>query len=257
MRIPVSIAVLLSMSMTAAADDVPVRQSIECVSGKNFVNMANAIGSLKADKIDTINTNPSITLWPRDGGELPKRVFVRSTNGIEKTLSFSKDGEVSKFIGDFENASGSEFCVEDPARAGSPKTTDAYALDIRFNMNYLNTSGVYGMDELKDGLKDGKTALKKIIGGPKSLFVPSLTHIYVKFEEDDAKPVFEALKGDKTLGEIGYEEFDDAYLVDFETLEKMGADTFSVSGGVHKLSPSMSREKMEKIMKPKGKADAE
>lgn len=258
MRIlPIIGLTVLGFSFSASADDAATRQLIECAPGKNFAKMADALGSLKADKIDTINTNPSFTLSPRDGGELPSRVFVRARNGQETNLSFSSEGEVSNFISEFENAASSEFCVEDPSRVGMPRTEDAYALDMRFNMNYLNRSGLYEMDELKDGLKDGKSALKKIVGGPGSLFVPSLTHIYVKFEDDEAKPVFSALKGSEVLGDVAFEEFDSAFLIAFDDLKTLGADRFSVSGGAHKLSPSMSREKMEKIMKPKGKADAE
>lgn len=219
--------------------------------------MADAIGALKADKIDTINTSPSFTLLPRDQGEMPKRVFVRHADGREKTLTYSEDGEVTNFIGDFQKSSGAEFCVEDPGRAGQPKTEDAYDLNMRFNMNFINNSGSYKMEELTDGLKDGKTALKKIIGGPGSLFVPSLTHLYVEYDDKDTEPVFSARKGGKDLGDLDYEQLGDAYLVAFKALKKKGADTFVIDGGAHTLSPSMSPEKMAKLMQPKGKDDAE
>lgn len=257
MREIILVGLLFAIFGSAAADEPAHRNLIECAPGKNFNKMADALASLRADKIDTINTNPSFTLLPRDGGALPERVFVRFKNSEEKDLTYSAEGEVTNFIADFEKSSGAEFCVEDPSRAGQLKTEDAYALSMSFNMNFLNSSGTYKMSEIEDGLKDGKTALKKIIGGPGALLVPSLTHLYVEYEDKKAKPILRAKKGEKDLGEVKYEKLGDAYLVSYKALEKMGADSFIVAGGDHTLSPSMSPKKMAKIMKPKGKKDAE
>jgi len=250
----------LGLSFTAVAENPETRQLIECAPGKSFTKIANAIGDLKADKTDTINTNPSFTLQPRDGGELPKRVFIRAVDGDETALEFSKDGEVTNFIAEFEDTSGKELCVEDPVREGAPKTEDAYALNMRFNMNFLNSSGVYGMDEIKDGRKDGKSALKKIIGGPGSFFVPSLTHLYVEFEDPEAEAAFqgcELARSEKKCQALEFEKLGEAYLISFDDLKDMKADQFLVDGGAHTVSPSMSKEKMENMAKPKGKADAE
>lgn len=257
MRSLLTLALIAAFCGVANANDPDSRQLIECAPGKKFKKMADAIGGLKSDKIDTINTNPSFTLLPNDGGDLPKRVFVRLRNGDEKNLTYSADGEVTNFIADFEGSSGAEFCVEDPSRAGQPKDKDAYALNMNFNMNFINNSGEYKMAELKDGLKDGKTALKKIIGGPGSLFVPNLTHLYVEFEDKDAKPLFVARKDGKNIGELSFDRLGDAYLIAYNALSQKRADVFVVSGGAHTLSPSMSPEKMAKIMGPKGKDDAE
>ncbi len=257
MRTLLLASLLFGLIGTAQASDPETRQLIECAPGKNFVKMSEAIGSLEADKLDTINTKPSFTLLPRDTGELPKRVFVRGSDGTEIDLDYSAEGEVVEFLPSFERTVGGELCVEDPIRQGRPKTEDAYAFSMEFNMNFLNTSGTYSMDEIKDGLKDGKTALKKIIGGPGSLLVPSLSHLYVEYADNSTKPQFSARKDGKDLGEVPFTKLGDAYLIAYDVLKKKRVDSLVVGGGAHTLSPSLSPKRMAKIMKPKGDSDGE
>jgi len=250
-----SVFIILSMvTGSAFAGDPELREKIECAPGKDFAKMAKAISELKAEQIDTINTNPSFTLKPNDNGPMPTRVFRRSKDGSESEMKFSEDGSVSDFLKLFEGDKKAEFCVEDAARAGQPNNKDAYAFNMRFNMNFLNNSGTYPMAELEDGLKDGKTALKKIIGTPGALFVPSLSHIYVEYDDKAATPDFQSCN--TTCETVKHEKLGDAYLIAYDDLEELGAKELKVSGGVHRISPSMSPEKMAKVMKPKSEKDA-
>jgi len=238
----------------ASASDPETRQLIECAPGQSFVQLSEAIGSLDGDSLDTISTQPSFMLLPNDKGELPKRVFVRGSDKVETDLDYSAKGEVTDFLASFERTPGAQLCVEDPIREGRPKTENAYAFSMTFNMNFLNKSGTYSMAEIKDGLKDGKTALNKLTGGADSPLGSSLNFLFVKYKDETITPQFSAQKDGKDLGEVAYVSFGDGYLVDYKVLKKMGADTFVIKGGKHTLSPSLNPKRMAKRA---GRASAE
>jgi len=235
---------------SASADEPKLRELIECAPGKSFAKMANALGALKDSQLDTISTKPSMTLSVRDDDPMPKRVFHRASKGTETDLIMSEKGEITDFIMYFENDKNSEFCVEDPARQGQPQTGDSYSVNMRFNMNFHNTSGTYAMTELKDGLKDGKTALKKIIGGAKAVLVPGMSHIFVEFDDPKSLAQFLACKSEGQCEAVGTEKLGDAYLIAFDDLEDMDAKELRIKGGAHTVSPSLSPKKMAQIMGP-------
>ena len=241
-------ASLIVCSGTAFSDDVELRQKIECAPGENFAKIADALTDLEEEALDTINTNPSFTLKPVDDGPLPQRIFHRASTGKTSDLNYSEDGAVTDFIALFENGKDDEFCVEDKHRAGRVKEDDAYRFDMRFNMNFHNTSGVYKMDELEDGLKDGKTALKKIVGGAKALFVPKLTHIYIDYADDSVAPDFQGCLDDGQCKALSFQQLENNYLISMEDLRDMDATELRVLGGEHIISPSMNLDKMAKAM---------
>jgi len=248
------LSMVLGLTVCGAADakdkeDTPhLRKLVECVPGKQMAKLSDAIAGLDADRLDTINTNPSFTLKPNDGGPAPQRVFVR-LGEMETDLKMIEDGEVVDFMPVFAGQKDAELCVADPVRAGQPYVQGgAYSFSMAFNMNYINSSGRYEMDELSDGLKDGKAALKKMIGGPVALVLPKLSHIYVEYEDEAAEPVFKAQRKGKDVGTPEFTKLGDAYLIDYKSLKALKADTLIVEGGVHTLSPSMSPKRMAKLM---------
>jgi len=253
MRSITVILLILLMSGTAMADDTPeLRELIECTSGKSFAKLAKGLAGLDAKRLDTINTKPSFTLAANDGGKLPKRIFVRS-RAVEADLSMSSDGEVREFIGLFADDKKAELCVEDPSRVGVVKDKGAFGLSMAFNMNFLNTSGVYSLDEIKDGMKDGKSALKKMVPGPVALVLPKMSHLYFEFADASVVPEFRMFKADDNgeMQDIGPAEFvrlESDFMVDVESLVENNMDELRVAGGAHTMSPSLSPKRMAKLI---------
>ncbi len=253
MRVILSVFLAVSFSETGFAEDRPeLRELIECSSGKGFAKLAKGLAGLDAKRLDTINTKPSFTLAVNDGGELPERIFVRNLSG-ETDLNMSSDGEVREFISLFAEDDDAELCVEDPSRVGIVKDKNAFGLSMAFNMNFLNTSGVYSLDEIKDGMKDGKSALKKMVPGPVALILPKMSHLYFEFEDDAVAPEFRMFRADSEgeLQDIGVADFvrlGPNFMVAVEDLKDANMDELRVSGGVHTMSPSLSPKRMAKLI---------
>ena len=243
----ISLLMSTSMAMVAHAedDDDRPRELVECVSGKKFAKLVRKISELEPEKRDTIDPSPNFTIKPADGGVMPKRFFAKS-GGEEINLEISEDGQVLEFLKKFPQDKKSEFCAEDPSREGGPKNVKALDFSMEFDVAFRNESGAYSISELEDGLKDGKSVIKKIVPGPVALLIPKMTNILIEFNEADALFRFQAYQGGALIGDVPYERAGLDYLLSYEELEAMGADELRVSGGAHKISPTMSLEKLEK-----------
>ncbi len=243
----VSMVVSAPMSGAAfAADDADrPRERIECVPGKKFAKLVKKIGELGPEKRDTIDPAPNFTIKPTDGGGMPGRFFAR-TGTNEINFEISEEGRVLEFLEKFPRDKKSEFCSEDPSREGMLKSEKAFEFSMEFNVEFRNDSGSYSMAELKDGLKDGKSVIKKIVPGPVALLIPKMTHVLVQFDEADALFGFQAFKNDALVGDAAFERAGLDYLLSYEGLEAMGADELRISGGAHKIFPSLSLEKLKK-----------
>jgi len=242
--------IILSLAFmgSSLADDGDVRKLIECSPGKNLAKLAGNLSELKADRLDTINTNPSFTLEPTDGGVMPVRIFVRHGE-IETDLQQVDDGEFLNVMPLFLGQEKAELCIEDPSRVGQVKEKDgAFEFSMAFNMNFLHTSGSYSLDELKDGLKDGKAALKKMVPGPVALVLPKMSHVYVEYDDETARPEFSAIKDGNKIEALDFVQLGKAYMIAMEDLKDMKIDSLEIKGGAHTVSPSLSPKRMAKIM---------
>lgn len=233
----------------AQADEPEIRELINCQPGESFAKLADALGGLDADKLDTINTSPSFSFTVLDGGPLPSRIFHRSEAGAETDLPFSDDGEVTDFVQLFRGGDKAEFCVEDPARAGKPKgESDTYSVSMSVNMNFINASGTYSIEELRDGAKDGKAAIRRMMGGAEAVFAPSLTHIHLAYKDKPAAPDIQGCTAAGLCKALAFKPLEDNYLFALQALEDMNAAELRIGGGDHVISPSMDFDKMVETM---------
>jgi len=251
--VPISI---LMIGIPAQANEPDIRDLIECVPAKEMTKLSDAVTGMKATRVDTINTNPSFELNALDGGPLPDRMFHRAQDGTETDLKMSETGKVEGFAEIFAGDKKAEMCVEDSARAGLLKTDDAFSFNMSLNMNFINKSGVYSMAELKDGLSDGKAVIKKMVDSPAAIFVPDMSHLYVEFEDPEAQPAFTAVLEDGKEETVETVKLGEAFMIDYDSLKDMNAQTLRIEGGAHTLSPSMSPERMAKVTQAEEKSDA-
>ena len=133
---------------------------------------------------------------------------------------------------------------------------------MNFHVEYKNKSGVYPIAELRDGLDDGRTHVKKLVPGPVRMLIPKFTHVAIAYSADETElihknPQIVAANGDIELEGLIIEEMFNAHYVDIDQLEGLGADHLIVKGGDFRMEPSASPEKMRKVIEKRRKKEAE
>jgi len=244
------ISIIMSAPLALADDkDNPpkLREEIRCFPAKDIKNFVMRFDSLKASQRDSVDAvfNPNFEIF--DEGAFPDRFFLQH-NDVQTDVLIEDDGLVPSFIDMLKAADDEgEMCIQDKARAGTPADSRGATFNMSLNIRYLNQSGVYDMDMLADGLKDGKSFYKKMVGGPMALLVPKMTHLVVSYEDEEVTPQIEAFNGDDRIDGLVTEPFDGAHVVTFKDLKKLGVTEIRISGGDHFISPTPSIETMKKF----------
>jgi len=241
------VGVMALLSGSALASETEDKAAgIKCFPAKGLVKMVRKFKGLKPDRIDTVNTVPTMIIKTTDGGAMPERVFFR--NGGEETgFNFDESGNVTDFkkIGDLSKKG--ELCMQDKIRAAKPDGESGIEMDIDFDVLFRNKSGTHTMAELLDGTKDGKSHYKKMFPGPMSIFVPKMTHVGIEYQGDDIPPQISAMKAGQKLDGLTSELFGGVYVVGIEQLQGLGADSLGVAGGAYTLTPMPSVKKMKAL----------
>lgn len=249
----------LSMALIAPAaqadefDREGVRGETYCFPAKFAVKTLSELQELDADKKDIVD----VTLDPQfliyDGGKLPDRYFLKSANG-ETDFTVQADGQVPDFIPKVRKANADdEVCITDVARAGLDADDESLYFEMGLTPFFKNHSGEHSLAELKEGTEDGKDQYKKMIPSIARMFMPSTDHLHVKYDDKGQKPkIFAQVK--EALVPIKAEYYNEGYVFDLGTLEKMNAQALVVQGGAYKLAPVTSIKTMKKygIGKPRG-----
>lgn len=244
----ISIIMCAPLAMADDKDKSPeLREETRCFPAENIVKFISRFDGLKDSQRDSVdsNFNPSVEIL--DDGALPDRLYFKSGT-VEETVLMEEDGQLPTFISRAKTADEeTEICIQDKSRAGTPVDSPGAGLSMSFNIRYINRDGSYDMAELADGLKDGKSFYKKMVGGPAALLVPNMTHLVVSYEDEQVTPQIEAFNGDVRIDGLVTEPFDGAYVVTFKDLKKLGATHLKISGGDHFISPAPSIKTMKKF----------
>ena len=250
------IGLSLSISLLAAtplagaqsSDKTPeLREETRCFPAKSIRNIYSRFDDLKASQRDTVDVFFQPQFIIQDEGALPDRLYLKH-EAIETDLSMDEEGNLpglaAKVKASHETA---ELCSQDKARAGAPVDEPGAGLSLGMNIRYINESGVYDMGEIEDGLKDGKSFYKKMVGGPMAILVPKMTHVVISYEDESLAPQIQAYKADAQIEGFEIEPFDGAHVIAVKDLKKLGATQLKISGGEHSLSPAPSIKTMKKF----------
>jgi len=245
-------ALLLITSSSYASEAGDKAAGIGCIKVKKIVKKAKVFADLRAEKLDTVNTIPSLQIIVSEGKTPPDRLFFRDKDGTETEFTLGYEGYVDAFekIASFDKKGS--MCFQSKAKAAAPDEKVGFNFSVDFNVFYNNGSGLHTLAELEDGLKDGKTHYKKLFGGPMSVMVPKLTHIGVANFDTEVAIAAEplsifAMKNGAQVDGLIVEEFAGLSVVSIAQLQTLGAEGLSVKGGVYKLMPIPSIKKMKKL----------
>jgi len=238
-------ALLLTTGTAYASEASDKAAGIVCMEAGDFVKILGKLDKLKPGQTDTVGMTPVMRFTALDGGALPSRVYYRY-KGKETPFHMNGDGIVTNFTDIKTMHKKGDMCMQDKTRLDKAEDEDGMNLSIDMDLSYHNSSGVFTLPELGDGLKDGRAHIKKIVPGPVSLLIPKFTHFSI--EAKDETPVkISAYKGDTMLNGLTVLDFEGAQIVEYKQLKALGADSLHLSGGPYIMSPTPSPDELKNI----------
>lgn len=232
-----------------AQESAATRSAIICRPVKAVVKFLKKIEDIAPESRSIVDTVMSVQIKALDGKDMPKRIYV-SVGDQETPLTLDPAG----YIEGFSRLSGmpeeTQFCIEDPARAGTPLSSPGLNVHMSSSTQYLAADGRHDIATLLLGGKHGKTHYKKTMGGGiKNAFIPRIDHVLVSPVGGKALPEVSVLRGDVAVDvaieEVGYgpARF---HVISLKDMKKAGAESLRITGG-YTLKPVPSVKKLRKF----------
>lgn len=229
-------AFITSTTALAEEDASNIRKAENCAEVGWIAEKLQKFAELKPGKTDTVGVSPMAHLKLADGPQnYPERYFIKD-QGVETELPIDPTGQLLGFEKLGSGSDAVELCHYDPKRAGLAFDADGISLDINTDVQFHNKSGRHDLSEIKDGLKDGRSHYKKTAGAL-SVFVPKMSHVMVKYDDETQPLDFAAMKGDVELTGIVSIVHCVLPMIKVKDLEAIGADSLEISGGPYRLLP--------------------
>lgn len=252
-RLSLVVLTLLASSVAYADDDVSQASGIKCKPAKDLIKVITKMSSMKSSQTDTVAAFPNMRISAAEGYELPKRLFVRA-GSTETDLPIDKNGRVSGLEVLKGLDKSSDFCVQDKTLTGATEGEKTMSMSMDFDISYKNKSGRHEIAELRDGLKDGRAHIKKLVPAPVRLMIPKFDHVLIEYLDEngetiDVAPQIAAYKGDEKVDGLTLERLENMHFVKIDQLQEIGADSLRIEGGTYKMDPSPSLEKIKDLMK--------
>lgn len=217
-----------------------------CFPADGILETLAKFDSLKAKRRDTVGPEIAIQLDFDDGELPPQQVEIRDED-LVVPITFDDDYR-SVGLTDHLRAvdEGAELCVVDPDRAGRMPSDRGYRFDIGMGVRFKDASGTHSLETIEDGLKDGRSHYKKMVGAM-GFMVPKFDHIAVAGRDETSPPQIWATANGADLGEPTSELYDGARMVHINTLKEMGADGIRIDAGYYRISPSPDAKTVAKF----------
>lgn len=248
-------AVILSLSVSAAAEDIAAPKLAEkCFPAEGLVQFYAKMTELKPARVDTLEAVMNAKFHREDDAMVLPKFWSRS-GGQDVPFTVKEDGQVPDFHERIQKLpETAELCGQLMTPKGEePKV----GINIDNDILFKNRTGPYSLAELQDGVADGKSFYKKMLGGPMSLLVPSMTHISLQYSDKTAPLKVRFTQAGQAVSRPPIETFGRTFVIALEDIEASGADTFHVDGGPFKLMPTPSVKKMKSLgFRAEGEEDA-
>lgn len=222
----------------AIANETP--NSEKCFPIERAQDVAQKFSKMKDSRRDTVDTTLTAYFVDMDARALPPTLYLKDGEA-RQDFTINADGEVTEFAAAINTASASaQVC-------GSAQEDGKLGMAMGTDVSFIDRTGPFTLDVLRDGLDDGTSHYKKSVPGPMAMFVPKMTHIMVTYDPLDTPADIVAVVDGEAVGELQVEPFGKAYVIALETLEDMGAEALVVRGGAFTLSPVPSISKMKSL----------
>lgn len=246
--IPYAFSTLLLMaSVPAFAEDAPQPMGEEyCLPAGGIGDTVAKFDSLKPGKRDTVGPDLTLAFALDEGETMPEQVELRDDDLVLPLVFDDKNKSVG-FIDQLRQVSTeASLCIIDPARADRTRADRGFSVDINMGVRFKDTPGAHSMAQLEDGMKDGRSHYKKMVGAM-GFMVPKFDYIAVAGDDKTTPPRVWATMDGVDLGEPSFETYDGARMIAMDALEEMGADGVRIEDGYYRMSPSPDAETVAKF----------
>lgn len=198
-----------------------------CTPAKDLIKMTKNFYGAGPDLTDVIaprvvmgmvglngHSNPEFLLYRYEGEE--KRLPVKDgvVQDLEKTVTWSKDGEI---------------CRSKPSDADDDTPTTQ--VSVSFMFPYKRQDGVFTMEEIKEGAKDGSKIMKGLAPGGLGFAVPGLKALGITPAKDsETQPEFTFTR-DVQAVDVDVTKSGKTRLILLKDIKSAKADTLTISGG--------------------------
>lgn len=235
LRFPLFTSLLLCGPVSAAAQVPETLGAETCFPIQEITKRVHKMDELKASKRDTVALRMEAEIEPEDGEALPDRLEIRDAGRVTR-LPLNEQNRTTSLLDTVRTASeAAEFCIVDPAREGRLREEVGYDFDLGLNVGFIETPGHHSLEQIEDGLKDGRSHFKKMMGAM-GFLIPKFTHVAIASDEDVPPAVF-VTKDGVDLGQPEFETFDDVRLYEVDQIETLGGDGLRIVGP-YRMSPS-------------------
>lgn len=199
-----------------------------CRSAKDLVNVAQSFYGDNPERTNIITpeftlalkgingaADPTAILYRHEGKEETVQIVDGELTGFDKISTWSKKGNMCRLV-DGELA---------PVTEG-----DSTEANMSFSFPYKRTDGVFSMDELKEGAKDGSKVMSGLAPGGLGFVVPGLKALALDPAEDtDAKPSFNFSRKGETVS-VKASSLGNTALFRLKDIKSSKADTLTIEG---------------------------
>ena len=199
-----------------------------CRSAKDLVNVAQNFYGDNPELTNIITPEVELVLEGINGSETPTAMLYRYQGEehslpvvdgrlleLEKAVSWSKKGEICRVV-------NGELAPATEDNSTSVRTS--------FSFPYKRSDGVFTVDEIKEGAKDGTKAMRSLAPGGLGFVMPSLKTIALGHAEDGGpKPTFEFLRKGKPVT-VQSSPIGEETLFRIKDIKSSKADMMSITG---------------------------
>ena len=243
----ISLGLAVSSHAHAQTADPKIRQAENCFDAGWVSGKLRKLATLEDQKTDTVGVSPSARFILDDNTQhYPERAFM-TDQGEQTEFTLSPSGQLIGFEKIRVASDDVKLCHSDAKRAGLPFDADGIKLNINTEIRFHNQSGTHSLDDIKDGLKDGRSHYKKIAGAL-AIVVPKMSHIMIEYENETKALDFTPMKDGAALTETVPIVYCEHPMIKVKDLEDIGADSIIISGGDYTLLPALGVAGMKRFV---------
>lgn len=242
-------ASLLALILAAPsyADDAAVPLDADyCRPAGGVSETLAKFDSLKAGKRDTVGPDLTLRLTLDEGETMPERIELRDGDTVLPIIFDATNASIGFTDQIRQLSDAANLCIVDPDRAGRMRTDRGFVLNMNMGVRFKETPGTHSLDQIEDGLKDGRSHYKKMVGAM-GFMVPKFDYIAVAGPDQANPPQVWATAKGMDLGQPDFELYDGSRMIALTTLETMGADGVRIEATDYRMSPSPDAETVAKF----------
>lgn len=248
------LSIFTTLSFGLAASDGVAKDAVadptneeSCLPTKSMKETMAKFDELDADRRDTVQAGIKLAVDAKDTILRPERIEFRDGDARvpltldEETQSVALTPHLPSLSED------ARLCIVHPVLDPSEVMMARYSVGIEMGVRFVETPGTHSIEQIEDGLKDGRAHYKKMAGAM-GFMVPKFDHLAVAGNDPQDPPRLWATRDGQDIAEPDGVLMNGGRLIAVKDLERMGADGIRVEGN-YRLSPSPDAKTVEKFTK--------